>query len=140
MDLNLQFNTSGIDWERVALLLKKAGMAYHPAEVHKCAFENSRVVVFAFRDTEMIGFGRAISDGAYQAALYDVAVSPEYQGKGVGKLILENIISRCPGCHLMLYAAPGKDKFYEKFSFRKMLTGMALFTNADKMRERGFTE
>lgn len=140
MNLNLQFNTSDIDWERVSAILKEAGMAHHSAEVHKSAFENSRVVVFAFRDTEMIGFGRAISDGAYQAALYDVAVSPEYQGKGVGKLILENIISRCPGCNLMLYAAPGKDKFYEKFSFRKMLTGMALFTNADKMMERGFTE
>lgn len=140
MDLRLQFDTSDIDWERVAGILKEVGMAYHPSALHQLAFENSYVVVFAFRETEMIGFGRAISDGAYQAALYDIAVLPRYHRLGVGRLIVENIVSRCPGCNLMLYAAPGKDKFYEKFSFRRMLTGMALFTNAAKMRERGFTE
>ncbi len=140
MDLRLQFDTSDIEWELVAAILKEIGMAYHLAALHKRAFENSWVVVFAFKETQMIGFGRAISDGVYQAALYDVAVLPDYQGLGVGKRIVENIVSRCPGCNLMLYAAPGKDKFYEKFDFRRMLTGMALFTNAQKMRERGFTE
>ena len=37
--------------------------------------------------TSLIGFGRAISDGEYQGAIYDVAVLPENQGKGVGRVI-----------------------------------------------------
>ena len=35
----------------------------------------------------MIGFGRAISDGTYQAAIYDVAVNPDFQKKGLGNII-----------------------------------------------------
>jgi hypothetical protein len=37
-----------------------------------------------------------------------------------------------------LYASPGKEKFYETLHFRKMKTGMAIFTRADTMAERGF--
>jgi len=39
-----------------------------------------------------------------------------------------------------LYASPGKEKFYETLHFRKMKTGMAIFTRAHAMAERGFTE
>ncbi len=88
----------------------------------------------------MIGFGRAISDGAYQAAIYDVAVNPEFQKKGLGNIIIENILERLPECNIILYASPGKEGFYIKNDFRKMKTGMALFTNAQTMSEKGFTE
>ena len=40
----------------------------------------------------------------------------------------------------MLYASPGKEKFYEKLNFRKMKTGMALFLNTEKMQMKGFIE
>ncbi len=140
MNLRLQFDTSNIQWERVAEILQTVGMTYHDSATHKTAFENSYVVVFAFDEDEMIGFGRAISDGAYQAAVYDVAVLPDYQGKGIGKTIMDRIVAKCPNCNFILYAAPGKDLFYEKFNFRKMKTGMALFTNAERMKQRGFTE
>lgn len=140
MNLRLQFDTSNIHWERVAEILQTVGMAYHDSAMHKTAFENSYVVVFVFDEDKMIGFGRAISDGAYQAAIYDVAVLPDYQGKGVGKAIIDRIVGGCPNCSIILYAAPGKDLFYEKFNFRKMKTGMALFANAERMKQRGFTE
>lgn len=140
MNLRLQFDTSNIQWERVAEILQTVGMAYHEGTIHKTAFENSYAVVFAFDEDKMIGFGRAISDGAYQAAVYDVAVLPDYQGKGIGKAIVDRIVAQCPNCNFILYAAPGKDLFYEKFNFRKMKTGMALFTNAERMKQRGFTE
>jgi len=81
----------------------------------------------------MIGFGRAISDGAYQAAVYDVAVVPEFQKMGIGKIIMEKILERLSGCNVILYAAPGKEDFYLKLGLRKMKTGMALFRNPEKM-------
>lgn len=140
MKLRIQSNCSNIDWNYISETLKKVGMAYHGGEVHKTAFENSHTVIFVFDEDKLIGFGRAISDGAYQAAIYDVAVLPEYQGKGVGKLIVENIINNIPQCNFILYAAPGKDKFYEKLNFRKMKTGMALFRNVEKMQKNGITE
>jgi len=39
-----------------------------------------------------------------------------------------------------LYAAPGKERFYEKLGFRRMKTGMALFLNRERMQMKGFTE
>ena len=140
MNLKLQYNSSNIDWNNVSEILKKVGMAYFEGEIHKKAFENSHTVVFAFDDDKLIGFGRAISDGAYQAAIYDVAVLPEYQGKKVGATIVNSILKCIPQCNFILYASPGKEIFYEKLNFKKMKTGMALFLNNEKMQIKGFIE
>lgn len=140
MEIKLKLNTSNIDWKQVVDVLKIVGMGYHTPEIHQKAFENSYAVVFVFDDSEMIGFGRALSDGAYQAAIYDVAVMPSHQGKGIGKLIVEKLIERCPDCNYILYASPGKELFYQKMNFSKMKTGMALFRDAERKRDRGFID
>jgi ribosomal protein S18 acetylase RimI-like enzyme len=140
MNLRLQFDTSNIEWKLVPEILKIAGMSYREREVHRMAFGNSYAVVFVFDEEKLIGFGRAISDGTCQSAIYDVAVLPDYQGKGIGKMIIEGVIEHCPNCSFILYASPGKEKFYEKLNFRKMKTGMALFKDGERMKQRGFTE
>ena len=115
-------------------------MAHHAPDVHKRAFEASHTTVFVYQADRLIGFGRAISDGEYQAAIYDCAVLPEFQGKGIGKTIMTHILRRISHCNAILYASPGKEGFYETHGFRKMKTGMAQFIKAEKMRARGFTE
>ncbi|MTK53868.1 GNAT family N-acetyltransferase [Paludibacter sp.] len=140
MNLRLQLDTTNINWDLVVHILQSAGMAYHTPEVHERAFNRSYTVVFVFDDENLVGFGRALSDGEYQAAIYDVAVLPDYQGKGIGKMILQTILEHTPNCNVILYAAPGKEKFYEKENFRRMKTGMALFVNGESMKTKGFTE
>lgn len=140
MNIKIKRDLSNMDWDLIPKILKKVGMGYFDAEVHKKAFENSYTVVFVYDDNNLIGFGRAISDGAYQAGIYDVAVIPEYQGKGIGKIIIENIIASIPQCNFILYAAIGKERFYENLGFKKMNTGMALFKNAEVMQLKGFTK
>jgi GNAT superfamily N-acetyltransferase len=140
MSYRLQYDCSDISWEEVAGTLRSVGMASYDPALHKKAFENSALVVFVFDGRQMIGFGRALSDHAYQAVLYDIAVITEYQGKGVGKLIFEGISSRLKRCNIMLYASPGREGFYERFGMRKMITAMALFTDAERMKRKGFTE
>jgi len=110
------------------------------AEVHRKTFTASASVVFVYDDQKLIGFGRAISDGLIQAAIYDVAVTPAFQGKGIGKQIIERIVASLPGCNFILYASPGKEPFYEKLKFRRMKTGMALFVKSEIMIYRGFTK
>ena len=90
--------------------------------------------------TKLVGFGRAISDGAYQAAVYDCAVVEKYQGLGLGKRVMREILSKIPDCNVILYASPGKEGFYETQGFRRMKTGMARFINRDLMHIKGFTE
>lgn len=140
MDIEVKFDCSGVDWEVVSDTLRDVGMAYYEPGLHRKAFKNSYVTVFVYDGNRMIGFGRAISDGAYQAAVYDVAVIPEFQKMGLGNTIMENIIARLPQCNMILYASPGKEGFYIKHDFRKMKTGMARFSNAGKMKEKGFTD
>lgn len=140
VNITVQHTCLNIDWDYVSTVLKNVGMASYSGEVHRKAFENSHTVVFVFDSDKLVGFGRALSDGVYQAALYDIAVLPEYQGKGIGRIIIDRIVACIPNCNIILYAAPGKDTFYEKLQFRKMKTGMALFTNADAMQQKGFTE
>ena len=140
MNLKIKLGTKDINWQAVVELLKETGMGYRAADVHRRAFENSHTVVFVFDNDLLVGFGRAISDGEYQAALYDIAVSLDYQGLGIGKIIVQNIINHIPNCNFILYASPGKEKFYEREGFKKMKTGMARFVNEVRMKEKGFIE
>jgi GNAT superfamily N-acetyltransferase len=133
MKLKITTDCSGIDWQTIADSLKKVGMAYHEPEVHKRAFEASHTTVFIYEDSQLIGFGRVISDGEYQGAIYDVAVLPEAQGKGIGKVIMQTILDRLTNCNLILYATPGMEGFYKNLGFRLMRTGMAVFTTPQAM-------
>lgn len=139
MEMKILSDCSGVNWQAVSDTLREAGMAWHDPEVHRRAFENSHTRVFVYHGGRLIGFGRAISDNAYQAAIYDVAVIPEFRKQGIGTAIIRQIQDGLPHCNIILYAAPGRELFYEKLGFRKLKTGMALFGNAEAMRQKGIT-
>jgi N-acetylglutamate synthase-like GNAT family acetyltransferase len=41
-----------------------------------------------------VGFGRATSDGIFRAVLWDVVVDGAYQGRGLGRQIVEDLLER----------------------------------------------
>lgn len=137
-DYTIRTDCDGVDWQRVADILREAGMAHHAPALHRRAFEHSAAVAFAWDGDTLVGFARAISDGVYQAAVYDVAVLPVCQGRGVGRVLLRAVLAQVKGCSVILYASPGKEGFYEKEGFARMKTGMALFADAARMRGKGF--
>ena len=140
MNVELKFDCAGVDWAFVSETLRRVGMASRAPELHRKAFEASHTVVFAYANGQPVGFDRAISDGAYQAAVYEMAVVPEFQKQGIGAHIMRAILDRLPGCNVILYASPGKEDFYRKLGLRRMKTGMARFQHADAMAQKGFTE
>ena len=140
MNITYKYDCQDITFQEVCDILKMVGMKYHPVEKQEQLFLNSAYVFFAFDGDRLIGFCRVISDKLYQAALYDVAVHPDYQGCGIGKLIVEQVEEKLEGFNIILYASPGKEDFYRKLGFRKMLTGMARFEDAKAKEEKGFTE
>jgi N-acetylglutamate synthase-like GNAT family acetyltransferase len=140
MAIQIQQSSSNVDWNTISEILKRTGMAYFAPETHKKIYEASYAIAFAYDGDRLIGCGRALSDGIYQAALYDVAVLPEYQDKGVGRSLVEAILARIGQCNVILYASPGKEGFYQKLGFRAMKTGMAKFVRAEIMAQKGFTE
>lgn len=67
-----------------------------------------------------IGMARTISDGASDAYIQDMVVLPEFRRKGVGRALVEALITRLrkKGVHWIgLIAEPGSDGFYEKLGF-----------------------
>jgi GNAT superfamily N-acetyltransferase len=140
MQFDIKKDCAGVNWQKISDILQRVGMAFHEPEMHRKAFEASHTTIFISHAGQLIGFGRAISDGVYQAAVYDCAIIPEFQGKGVGKILLNNLMAGIAHCNVILYASPGKEGFYQACGFRKMKTGMAHFKNGESMKERGFTE
>lgn len=138
MNIKIVKNINKINFEEAFNLIKLAGLSTVDLELHKKSFVNSQVTVFIYNDETLIGVGRAISDYVRHGAIYDLAVLPIYQGRGIGRIIIQEIKNELVGCNLILYASPGKEGFYENLGFRKMKTGMAIFDNEDSMKERGF--
>lgn len=77
-------------------------------------------------DNETIGMGRVIGDGGCFCQVVDICVLPEFQGKGMGKLIMENINrfieNNLPkSCYISLIADGDASFLYEKYGFRDTL-------------------
>jgi ribosomal protein S18 acetylase RimI-like enzyme len=141
MEITLSTDIDKISWEELARVLELAplGKKRDPEKLEQ-AFRNSLLRVFAFHDTELIGTGRALSDGVWRAAIYDVAVLPEYQEKGVGSKIVQHLVQAANVDVVMLYAAPGKQAYYERFGFRNMKTAMAIFPSEEEAIKKGLIE
>lgn len=140
MNYKVKLDTNNINWIEVLQVIEKAGLSTRSVEITQRAFENSYRKVFIFDKDKLIGTGRAISDGISQAAIYDIAVLPEYQKQSIGKLIMEALEKGLPDMNILLYANPTAQGFYRKLGYSKMLTGMARFKKEALMRERGFIE
>ncbi|APD49414.1 GNAT family N-acetyltransferase [Synechococcus sp. CS-602] len=79
----------------------------------------SSAVVSAWREGELLGFGRATSDGVFRAVLWDVVVAEASQGQGLGRSIVEELlhapaIKRAERIYLMTTQGAG---FYERLGF-----------------------
>ena len=138
MQVHLSYDCQNIDWNALMALLKHADMGTYTPELHRRAFENSYRAVFLFDGDRLIGCGRLLCDGAYQGAIYDVAVDGQYRGCGLGRKIMNELLRGAEGMNILLYASPGKESFYEKFGFSAAKTGMVRFQNPSAMMERGF--
>lgn len=73
--------------------------------------------------------GRAIRDGMY-VLIVDIVVIPEYQNKGIGKMVINRLLEEIEkdtkdgdATSITLIAVSGKEGFYEKCGFIKLPHG-----------------
>jgi predicted N-acetyltransferase YhbS len=81
------------------------------------ALENSLFSVVA------IEHGRIIGDEGLYFYIQDLIVHPEFQAKGLGKLLMKELMSYITadtktGAFVGLMAAKGLEKYYEQFGFK----------------------
>ena len=62
------------------------------SDLKKC-LANSDVITSLWIGNEIVGFGRALTDGIYRGVLWDIVIDQNHQGKGFGLLIMNNILS-----------------------------------------------
>lgn len=139
MALDWRHTAEGIDWDELSALYRDAPLGDKPPDLLRTVFGNSLFKCFVFEGGRLVGAGRALADGADCAYLCDIAVLPGHQGTGLGKQIVAQLVERSRGHRkIILYAVPGKEPFYRKFSFLRMKTAMAIFSNPQQQLERGY--
>ena len=96
----------------------------------------SAAVVSLWQKNELVGFGRASSDGVYRAVLWDVVVKNELQGHGNGRLIVEALlnhdaIKKTERIYLMTTNQQG---FYEQIGFEQQ-TNQKLMILSERLKQ-----
>jgi GNAT superfamily N-acetyltransferase len=84
------------------------------------ANKNSWLVISAYDEDKLVGFGRVVTDFVLHAMIYDMIVLPDYQGMGIGTKIITTLVNRCKeqGIRdIQLFCAKGKRTFYERNGF-----------------------
>lgn len=100
----------------------EAGMSGKSMEAAKIGLENSLFALTVFHDSTLVAMGRVIGDGGSFFQIVDIAVKPEYQGKGLGKLVMKELMAYLDkhtyeGSYVSLIADVPADKLYEQFGF-----------------------
>ena len=110
--------------EEYNYLFDIVGWGSYPVEISKKALSNNIYSVSIYDNDNIIGYGRLIGDGIIFLYIHDIMVKPEYQGKGLGKTIMQKLLSKVeelrkenPDLLLYLGASKGKEDFYRKCGF-----------------------
>ncbi len=135
------FDDAGIDWNALSELYRIAPLGDKSAADLKVCFKNSMFKCLVFDDELLVGAGRAVADGIDCSYICDVAVHPGYQGRGLGKAIIDKL-REFSATHrkIILYANPGKEGFYRKLGFLPMRTAMAIFRNREHAIRTGLVD
>ncbi len=81
---------------------------------------NSHSLVSAWHGEQLVGLGNAISDGHLVVYYPHLLVHPDYQGKGIGQMIVAKLQEKYAGFHMQMLTADGKAiDFYKKVGFER---------------------
>ncbi|MBA7638577.1 hypothetical protein ES703_46233 [subsurface metagenome] len=120
MDIEIK-ETKEINIEKIIKLYKanKWSSAEKPDLLYK-ALMNSDSLITAWDGNRLVGLGNAISDGYLVVYYPHLLVHPDYQGKGIGKMIVDKFQNKYGNFHQQLLTADGKAiDFYRKCGFEK---------------------
>ena len=90
-------------------------------DLKKC-LANSDVIVSVCVGNEIVGFGRALTDGIYRGVLWDIVIDQNYQGNGYGSLIIKNLLSskKIKSTKKLYLMTTNKKLFYSQYDFKEV--------------------
>ena len=121
---NLNIKHNELTAEEFILLWESVWGKGPSPEQTQLAMEHTLFRVSVFDGSTIIAMARVIGDLGLDYYIKDVVVRPEYQGQGIGRLMIGEILKfindhGVPGTDIFveLCAMPDKIPFYEKFGF-----------------------
>lgn len=81
-------------------------------------FRNSTFVFSAWIDGRLVGCVRVLSDLHFRSVIYDLAVLPEFQKRGIGRELVRRCWEACEGSEWLVQTDMAKG-FYEKIGFQE---------------------
>lgn len=119
-----------ICFDEMQKVYASVGWTKHAKEIIMQIFEVSNIIAIAIVNGRIVGFGRAMTDGVFNAAIYDLIVHPEFQKQGVAKQIMEFLLEELNKVSCVhLISTTGNEGFYRQLGLKKLKTGMARYLN-----------
>ena len=108
--------------EEYQRLREAVGWESVDVEATEIGLRNALFSVCAIYKDKVIGCGRVVSDGGIYFYIQDIIVLPEFQGKGLGRRMMDAVMGYLsshahPNAFIGLMAAKGVSEFYEKYGF-----------------------
>nr|YP_009511591.1 hypothetical protein [Melanthalia intermedia]AXI97468.1 hypothetical protein [Melanthalia intermedia] len=123
VDVYLALN-SDVNLYDLENLCDSVGWVRRPLRKVQLAIENSFLTVSLFHEHKsarrLIGFARATSDTVFNATIWDVVVHPEFQGQGLGRILMNQLIKQLRYSDIStitLFADPQVISFYKHLGF-----------------------
>ena len=90
-------------------------------DLKKC-LAKSDVIVSLWVGKEIVGFGRALTDGIYRGVLWDIVIDKNHQGKGFGTLIVKNLLTskKIKNTKKLYLMTTNKKLFYNQMDFKEV--------------------
>jgi ribosomal protein S18 acetylase RimI-like enzyme len=121
----LREGTEGLTPARVATLYRRAPLLRPTDDADRLrrAFEQAQLVLTAWQGERLVGLARVLTDGVQVSYLCDLAVEPDVQGIGIGKLLIDAVLERSEGTELVLRDSNLSSGFYEHLGFARIENG-----------------
>lgn len=88
----------------------------------ECMLQHGCVTVSAWKQGQMVGFARALTDHVFRALVDDVVVDSKLRGQGVGHELMNALLAALEEVDLILVRCGEKlVPFYESFEFQPVV-------------------
>ena len=134
MEIKLEYSISTNEFLEV---VEAVGWKTYSEEQISKALENTMYMVKATVDGKLAGIGRVVGDYSIVCMLSDICVKPEFQRKGIGlkilnelKRLIEDGVKEGEKMQIELTPTAGNEPFYERAGFKykpDIITGMYLW-------------
>jgi GNAT superfamily N-acetyltransferase len=103
-----------------------ATLVADPARTLRAFSAPGAVSLVAVEEEEAVGFAQALTDGHIQAYLCRLLVAEAHRKRGIGRLLVQEVMARSGALRLDLLGAEGTHSFYASFAGWETWSGYRL--------------